>query len=51
MKSFFKTPGDDFISVETKMLGHVAKNSGKRAEFEWVVSWNRYMVFAVFSGG
>ena len=32
------------------MLGYVAKNSGERAELNWIVSWNCYVVFAVFSG-
>jgi hypothetical protein len=32
------------------MLGYVAKNSGERAEFKWIVPWNCYVVFAEFTG-
>ena len=50
MEPFFKSLGDDFISAETEMLRYVAKNSSERSEFDWIVSWNCYVMLAVFSG-
>jgi len=49
-QSFSKSLGDNFIPVEIKMLGYVAKNSGERAKFNWIVPRNCYVVFAEFSG-
>jgi len=48
-QSFSESLGDNFIPVEIKMLGYVAKNSSERTEFKWIVPRNCYVMFAEFS--